>query len=448
MVIDTTTGCSAVAGLDVAGDFEIPTVIINPNATDLNCANTASVINAVAYATYGEPILQWSEAVQGTISGADSTSYTTAQPGYFFLTATDPVNGCEAQDSIQIAIDTVPPVAVIAAPDLLNCVNETAILDGVNSSTGANMVYTWSGPGQTLSNEVLQQEVRVPGNYQLIVLNTVNGCADTASVMVAEDPDALMGAEVAAVNPVCFEEENGSIQVLSVTGGTEPYLYSLNNGPLAMQPQFTSLSSGSYELLIQDLEGCEYETTLFLEEGNLPQLQLGDDQEIRLGEEVFLNALTNLRDDEWTTIAWSPQDSLACDQCLSWTAQPQESTRYYATITDTTGCMATDDMLVTVVRDYQVYIPNAFTPNGDGSNDFFLIYSGADVIEVENFEIYSRWGERVFQMQNFAPNNPAFGWNGVFRGQPLNMDHFTYFAQIKFVDGEVRLFKGGVHLIR
>lgn len=448
MVTDTTTGCSAVTGLDVAGDYEIPTVIINPNAPDLNCANTASVINAVAYATYGEPLLQWSDAVQGTIPGADSTSYTTDQPGHFFLTATDPVNGCEAQDSIQIAIDTVPPVAVIAAPDLLNCVNETAILDGLNSSTGPNMVYTWSGPGQILSNEVLQQEVRIPGDYQLIVLNTVNGCADTASVIVTEDPNALVGAEVAAVNPVCFEEENGSIQVLSVTGGTEPYLYSLNNGPLAMQPQFTSLSSGVYELLIQDLEGCEYETTLFLEEGNLPQLQLGDDQEIRLGEEVFLNALTNLRDDEWTTIAWSPQDSLACDQCLSWTAQPQQTTRYYATITDTTGCMATDDMLVTVVRDYQVYIPNAFTPNGDGSNDFFLIYSGADVIEVENFEIYSRWGEQVFQMQDFAPNNPAFGWNGVFRGQPLNMDHFTYFAQIKFVDGAVRLFKGSVHLIR
>ena len=74
--------------------------------------------------------------------------------------------------------------------------------------------------------------------------------------------------------------------------------------------------------------------------------------------------------------------------------------------------------------------------------------SGSDVVEVENFEIYSRWGEKVFQMQEFPPNDPQYGWNGVFRGQPMNIGHFTYFAQIRFVDGEVRLFKGGVNLVR
>ncbi|MBV6655156.1 MAG: gliding motility-associated C-terminal domain-containing protein, partial [Mameliella sp.] len=117
-------------------------------------------------------------------------------------------------------------------------------------------------------------------------------------------------------------------------------------------------------------------------------------------------------------------------------------------ITDTAGCTATDNTLVRVVRDYKVYIPNAFTPNGDGSNDFFIIYSGGDVEEIENFEIYSRWGEQVFQANNIPPNNPSFGWDGVFRGQPMNMDHFTYYAKIRFVDGVVRLFKGSVNLVR
>jgi gliding motility-associated-like protein len=295
---------------------------------------------------------------------------------------------------------------------------------------------------------VLQQTVAMPGNYQLIVQNAVNGCADTAQVWVAENPNTLAGAEVSAVNPICYEDENGQIQVLSVTGGTGPYLYSLNGSPLSMQPQYTGLGSGNYELVIQDVEGCEYETMVLLEEGSLPQLQLGEDQEIRLGDEVFLNALTNLRDGEWTSIEWAPQDSAACDQCLSWIDQPERTIQYFATITDTAGCTATDNLLVRVIRDYQVYIPNAFTPNGDGSNDFFLIFAGSDVVEIENFEIYSRWGEQVFQMQEFPPNDPRYGWNGVFRGQPMNIGHFTYFAQIRFVDGEVRLFKGGVNLVR
>ena len=158
--------------------------------------------------------------------------------------------------------------------------------------------------------------------------------------------------------------------------------------------------------------------------------------------------MTNLRDGEWSGIEWAPQDSAACDQCLSWTVQPKETTRYFATITDTVGCTASDDLLVKVIRDYQVYIPNAFSPNGDGSNDFFLIYSGSDVVEVERFEIYSRWGEQVFQMQAFPPNDPRYGWDGVFLGQPMNTGYFTYFAQVRFIDGSVQLFKGGFHLVR
>lgn len=448
VVTDTATGCFSVATLNVLGDYEIPTVVINPNAPDLDCAQTTSMIEASVHAVYGEPVLQWSEAELGDIPGANANTYTTIQPGYFFLTAIDPVNGCSAKDSIQIAIDTIPPVASLMAADEIDCTNETVILDGSGSDAGSSLTYFWSGPEAGLSNTVLLQEVGTPGSYQLIVQNQANGCADTAQVVVSENPNVLTGAEVAATGPVCFEDENGQIRVLSVGGGTGPYLYSLNGSALSMQPQYTGLGSGTYDLLIQDVEGCEYKTSIFLEEGHLPQLQLGEDQDIRLGDEVLINALTNLRDGEWSAIAWAPQDSAACDQCLSWVAAPQETTRYFATLTDTTGCTATDDILIRVIRDYDVYIPNAFTPNGDGRNDFFLIYSGADVVEVENFEIYSRWGEQVFQMTSFPPNNPAFGWNGTFRGQPMNIDHFTYFAQIRFVDGTVRLFKGGVNLIR
>jgi hypothetical protein len=380
IVMDTATGCFAVEAIEVQGDYETPTVVINPNAPDLNCDITSSLIKASAHAVYGTPALQWSEAGLGDIAGANGENYLTQQPGYFFLTATDPVNGCQAVDSIQIGIDTVPPNALLMVPSQLDCTNETVILDGGASSTGVNLTYSWSGPEAGLSNGILQQEVSLPGNYQLIVYNSVNGCADTAQVSVTENPNFLAGVDVAATNPICFEEENGQIRVLSVNGGTGPYLYSLNGGPLSMEPQYTGLGSGSYELLVQDVEGCEYATTVLLEEGNLPQLQLGEDQEIELGEQVLIQAMTNLRDGEWSGIEWAPQDSAACDQCLSWTAQPKETTRYFATITDTAGCTASDDLLVKVIRDYQVYIPNAFSPNGDGSNDFFLIYSGSYVV--------------------------------------------------------------------
>ncbi len=448
MVSDTATGCTALGEVEVAGDFEIPTVIINPNVDPLTCARDSVELSAVASAPYGPPALQWSALEQGPLDGETGLQYTTAAPGYFFLTATDPVNGCQATDSVEVVIDTIRPVAVLSVSGQLDCLNETVALNAAGSSQGSPFVYHWAGPGIDSEPEGLAVVTGLPGGYELTVANSLNGCQATAQVSVSEAPNTLTSAEVHAVDPICYEEENGQIRIASVTGGTPPYLYSINGAPFGMGSHFTGLGSGAYAIRIQDVEGCEYETAVTLEDGRLPQLTLGPDRDIRLGGEVLLNALTNLTEAEWVRIEWSPQDSLACDQCLSWVDAPEETTRYRATIQDTSGCTATDDMLVKVVRDYQVYIPNAFTPNGDGANDFFMIFAGTDVAKIHRFEIYTRWGEPVYRAVDFPPNNPAYGWDGTFRGQPLNLGYFTYYAEIEFVDGEVVLFKDGAHLIR
>lgn len=448
MVTDTATGCTAFEEVEVAGDFDIPTVIINPNVDPLTCERDSVRLSAVASAPYGPPVLQWSARNQGPLPGETGLHYTTATPGYFFLTATDPVNGCQAADSVQVSIDTIRPVAVLSASGQLDCQNEAVTIDATGSSQGSPFVYDWAGPG--VDNELQGMTVAAdrPGVYQLTVLNPLNGCSAMAQVNVEEAANTLSAAEVETIDPICYEEENGQIRVVEVNGGTPPYLYSLNGAPFGMSRHFTGLGSGAYTIRIQDLEGCEYETAVTLEDGRLPQLTLGPDRDIRLGEEVLLNALTNLISEEWVRIEWAPEDSLACDQCLFWVDAPEKTTRYRATIQDTSGCTATDEMLVKVIRDYQVYIPNAFTPNGDGFNDFFMIFGGSDVAKIHKFEIYTRWGEPVYQAVDFQPNNPAYGWDGTFRGQPMNISYFTYYAKVEYVDGEVVLFEGGAHLIR
>ena len=85
--------------------------------------------------------------------------------------------------------------------------------------------------------------------------------------------------------------------------------------------------------------------------------------------------------------------------------------------------------------------------NNDGINDVIMIFGGQNVVEVQSFLIFNRWGEQVFEATNFQPDDPDFGWDGTFRGELLNPAVFVYYAEVEFTDGEKVMYKGSVTLI-
>lgn len=98
------------------------------------------------------------------------------------------------------------------------------------------------------------------------------------------------------------------------------------------------------------------------------------------------------------------------------------------------------------VRD--VYIPNAFSPNGDGRNDDFYIFAGPEVEEVLTLNVFSRWGELLLEQKNIQPNEAKLGWDGTFLGQDMPIGIYTYFADITFIDGIQFQYKGSILLLR
>ena len=126
----------------------------------------------------------------------------------------------------------------------------------------------------------------------------------------------------------------------------------------------------------------------------------------------------------------------------------QLSTAFSVRVIDNNGCSAADVARVIVRKDYNVFIPNVFSPNGDGANDVFMIFAGKEAKQVKAFQVFNRWGEPVMEWYDFPPNDPRFGWDGNFRGQLMNGAVFAYFAEIEMVDGQVVVFKGDVTLMR
>jgi len=138
---------------------------------------------------------------------------------------------------------------------------------------------------------------------------------------------------------------------------------------------------------------------------------------------------------------------VSCPTCPSTYAFPAESQYITLTLTDSSGCTATDSILILVFVPKKVFIPNVFSPNDDNINDVFYLQANDFAIEVEYLIVADRWGDVVFEKHNFPINDPGFGWDGTLDGKKMFPAVYTYLARIRFTD-EVVPYSGTVTLIR
>jgi gliding motility-associated-like protein len=170
---------------------------------------------------------------------------------------------------------------------------------------------------------------------------------------------------------------------------------------------------------------------------------------ISLGDTYQIMTEINVPFSEIQSVQWTPSTGLSCDTCLNLEASPLVSTEYFVAVTTDHGCRDDGALRLLVDRRVDVYIPNVFTPNGDGENDIFTIFADQKgVRKINSLQVYSRWGELLWERFDFDPNDLSFGWDGTYRGSDLNPAVFVYQAEIEFIDGRKELFKGDVTIVR
>ena len=172
---------------------------------------------------------------------------------------------------------------------------------------------------------------------------------------------------------------------------------------------------------------------------------LGDDVVITLGDSVRLVPNLNFVPQSWR---WLPRTDLRCDTCLSTFAVPTYTTNYRLELRDSSGCIIETNKNITVEKKRRVFIPDNFSPNNDGENDRFMVFTDNESVIIQRFEVYNRWGNRVFEARNILPNNPLEGWDGTWRGEQLPSGTFIYYLFLEFKDGSVLQYQGDVFLVR
>jgi gliding motility-associated-like protein len=145
------------------------------------------------------------------------------------------------------------------------------------------------------------------------------------------------------------------------------------------------------------------------------------------------------------TYQWTPADGLATPDSASSVVNVLNTTTFTVLVTDTFGCVKEDTVTIQVEHvtcgDPYVFVPNLFTPNGDGQND--VLYVRSEILDEFYFAVYSRWGERVFET-TFRDE----GWDGTFQGKPCQNGVYDYYLKGKCADGQEILMKGNVTLAR
>lgn len=440
--------CTSTSSVTVAIDTLSPTVTLAPPAV-LNCVqNSVPLSGEVSNAGVGYDLV-WNGPAGGILSGQDGLEPIVAQPGTYSLTIINLNNGCSSAASLTVLQDITPPAAAAGADFIIPCFPELQQLDGSNSSSGPIFSYSWSSTDGSLLEEpnTLTPAIDAPGTYTLLVTNTDNGCTATDSVTVSQD---LPEVSTSTVQPLCFGDP-GRIRFDNTTGGLPPYLYSINGGETFQStPDFQGLEAGAYNLIVQDINGCEAGNTTEIIQ--LDSFILRTDPleaTLAFGESVSINLQSSFPLQDLTNITWSPNPGLDCYDCPNPTANPRISTFYQVSATNANGCRDEAIIRIIVNKDIPVYVPNAFSPNGDGYNDWFTVYAKQGVItNVRSMQIFNRWGEQVFENQNFQPNTPMEGWDGFFRNQTLNPGVFAYVVIVELFDGSTELLKGDVTLTR
>jgi gliding motility-associated-like protein len=166
-----------------------------------------------------------------------------------------------------------------------------------------------------------------------------------------------------------------------------------------------------------------------------PEVNAGPDQTLNLDEPMYLNATGT------GTLTWVFGEGILCKDCPYTQIMPKNSSCYRIEAVNQFGCKATDEVCVEVTKDYNVYIPNVFTPNYDGINDMFMVY-GTGIEEIEMI-IFDRWGEKLY-----TSTEQLKGWDGVYKGEMSKNDAYVYLINFKTIDGKKHTRTGHVTLMK
>ena len=390
----------------------------------------------------------WYEQQSGGLALAENTLiFYPPVSGTYYVETYDPVTECVSPNrtAVTFTISTLPIIEIGNIEcDTLNqaySVDFYSNSDDVSVSEGILLIL--------LDNNYRVESVR---DVSSLEITAVNGVCESVEIIPVPNCYCERIADLSFGEPSCFGLADGQIFIQAGTAYSGVVDVIMNGDVYRENTDLpliiTGLKSDIYELELRDASGCVKTERINMTQPEELLLDLGEDREITTGDVVEINTENNLFD--IADLNWiSDTATLSCTDCLNPTATPLETTYYKLSLTDEMGCEVTDELRIFVKTEIPVFAPTAFSPDNDGQNDTFTLFGDeAKVTQIEELQIFDRWGNLLFSQTDFAPNDNSAGWKGDFRGKEMKNDVYVWVARIQFFDGKEELLKGAVNLLR
>ena len=417
--------CSAV-GVDSIFVGQPTDLVLSEVTQNVNCFGGNDGCITVT-ATGGVPAYQyiWS-------NGGNTAQVCNLTLGTYYVTVTD-ANNCA--DSI-VNILVTEPTLLTLNPTVVD-VSCPGFSDGSIAANAAGGTPAYSYNWNPAQGDVSVATNLPAGNYSITVTDA-NNCNASATDAIIELPGIALSANVN--NVLCDPLRNGFVDI-SVTTSNPPATYAWSNG--ASTQDIYSLYEGVYSVTITDANNCVVDSSFTVLNDNVFSVQASpEDTTIDLGNSAGLIVVPS--GGNIASLIWTPSNGLSCTDCVAPVASPLQSIYYIVTATSDSGCVANDRVNITVVPKYVTFIPNVFTPNSDGANDFFEVFGNKEAWKQFEVQVFDRWGEKVYES-----NDMNFKWDGIYKGTLLTPAVFVYQVRVVYLDNYTdKLYKGSVTLVR
>ncbi len=380
---------------------QIPSSVIS--GTTVICSGFNTTLTAFGSSTY-----LWNNGVTTNTIVVSPTSFST-------FTVIGLNGNCKDTATFNITVNQSPIAVITGTTTICNGNNV-----GLTASGGTSYSWNTSSTASTITSNPTSNSV-----YSVTV--SYGTCIDTTSINITvyQVPLANAGPD----DTLC----EGEIIVLSASGGNN---YSWDNGIFTNTNSVSPVINSIYTVTVAN--GPCYDVDIVnIVVVPTPTVNVQGNTTIISGQSTVLSASGGM------SYNWSPSSGLSCTNCRYPIANPVQTTTYCVTTINADGC--SDNACITIVVNEiycdELFIPNAFSPNGDNQNDVIMVFSKC--IKNINFTIYDRWGNEVFETKDIK-----HGWDGTYKGKTMNTAVFAYTANVTFTNGEEIIKKGNILLVK
>jgi len=432
-------------------------VVYDPNSILLNHSAITTACNSlqVDFNVVVPPGYKFIFAFgDGTYDSSQNTSlshfYSRPSFNYASVTVIDTASGCVFARYNDPRIDVLGAIPLFGADKTKFCDNGTVLFTDFTTKNEPLISRAWDfGDGTTSTAQDPTHTFSQPGTYLVTLsVTTESNCTsqyiDTVFVYRTPEP-AILGKDTVCVNT--NEPFNG---ITAVPDTLTTWLWSYGSGQTSSSQNisinFNTPGDQSIQLITANKLGCSdtaIKNVYVAQPPTATPVQNPITINVGGGADLLMTYTGDI-----TSYAWVPSTQLSCTNCPKPFATPKSNTTYTVQVSDKYGCVNQRDITVAVLcNKINFFVPNTFSPNGDGQNEVFYP-RGTGLFRIKSMIVFDRWGEVVFERKDFPPNDPSAGWTGYFKGRKAGPDVYIYMMEILCDNNTIIPLKGNVTLLR